>query len=136
MKSDVTNLTKPPTTAACPRCGTPLVVDEVADASIALCPACRQSFTLRPFVDQRKTSRKALASLWLGIATMLFACLTGVPAIAVGIVALYEISGNEERLRGRRPAALGIALGVFFSLLCTPVVSVLLLALVETIRAG
>jgi ABC-type spermidine/putrescine transport system permease subunit II len=113
-----------------------LAVEEVPGVNIALCPACRHSFTLRPFVDKRKTSRKAILSLWLGIGTLLFACLTGVPAALVGAVALYEISRNEERLKGRRLAVAGIAMGIFFSFLCTPVVLVVIAAFIDTIRKG
>ena len=68
------------------------------------------------------TSGKAIASLILGI-LLVFACLTGVPAILFGRSALREIRLSEGRLRGRRMAVAGIVLGLLgclYTLLLIP----------------
>jgi hypothetical protein len=64
----------------------------------------------------RRTSGLATASLVLGM-LFLFACLAGVPAILLGVQALGEIRQSGGRLRGRRRAWAGIALGALGCLL-------------------
>lgn len=56
-------------------------------------------------------SRKAVASLALGI-LFFFACVTGLPAIILGVEALRDIDRNKARLRGRALARWGIGLGI------------------------
>ena len=87
----------------CPDCGREVVVHKPApDPEVLFI-----SDEPRPTV----TSGKAIASLILGI-LLVFACLTGVPAILFGRSALREIRLSEGRLRGRQMAVAGIVLGL------------------------
>lgn len=62
------------------------------------------------------TNGKAVSSLALGL-TFFLGCLSGLPAIFVGIQALRELKQSTAPTRGRRLAIAGIALGVFDCLL-------------------
>jgi hypothetical protein len=67
----------------------------------------------------RRLSRKAVASLALGIASIFFFCLTAIPALILATLALVDLHRHEHRLRGRKLAVAGIVLAVlcgFFSL--------------------
>ncbi|WZO99014.1 DUF1559 domain-containing protein [Isosphaeraceae bacterium EP7] len=82
------------------------------------CPSCGREcrqpmFDLgdRDFAVGSVTSGKAIASVALG-ALFFFACLSGVPAILLGQFALDDIKRGGGRIRGRRLAIAGIALGV------------------------
>jgi prepilin-type processing-associated H-X9-DG protein len=59
----------------------------------------------------RRVSRAAVASLALGLASLLLLFLTGIPAIWVGVNALRAMNAAEDRVRGRRLAWAGIVLG-------------------------
>jgi Protein of unknown function (DUF1559)/Domain of unknown function (DUF4190) len=96
----------------------------------ALCPSCQRvlivpqpkpitEMELGPLkhVSPRKTSGKAIASLVLGIGSVLTGVLTGLPAILVGILALVDIHFPWKRVSGRGIAVLGIILGCVSSYL-------------------
>jgi hypothetical protein len=57
------------------------------------------------------TSGHAILSFVLGL-LFVFACVTGLPAILVGRAALDDIARSGGRLRGRKLAIAGIALGM------------------------
>ncbi len=61
--------------------------------------------------ETARVSGKAVASLALGVPSLLFLCTTGIPAFLLGYLALREINGSEGRVRGRGLAVAGIALG-------------------------
>ena len=54
-----------------------------------------------PLGDTRKTSRKAIASLTLGIASGFLFCATAIPALILAVWAIYDIEQHAETLRGR-----------------------------------
>ena len=58
-----------------------------------------------------RTSRKAKASLILGLCSFVACCLTGVPAIVLGILGLLDINNPMKRVTGKRLAIAGIVLG-------------------------
>jgi len=62
-----------------------------------------------------KTSGKAIASLVLGIGSLLTAVLTGLPAILFGILALVDINNPRKHVSGKGIAISGIVLGSFMS---------------------
>ncbi|HEX7447238.1 MAG TPA: DUF4190 domain-containing protein [Pirellulales bacterium] len=90
-------------------------------------------FEFRPVGDMRKISRKAIASLALGLIAAVFACflavarapgrvgpamgliaavfscLAALPGVVLGVMALAEISRPGEHLKGRTMAKAGIA---------------------------
>jgi hypothetical protein len=53
----------------------------------------------------------------LGVASLLFAIVTGLPAVIVGYRALFAINASDGRLTGRRVAIAGVVLGSVTSLL-------------------
>lgn len=58
-----------------------------------------------------KTSGLAIASLVLGLSSFVLICLTGIPAIICGIVALTRIGRPGENAKGQGLAITGIVLG-------------------------
>src|SRR5205085_59797 len=64
-----------------------------------------------------QTSGKAVAALALGLCSLVFSCLTGVPALILGFKALGEISRSQGRLSGKPLAIVGMLVSAF-SLLC------------------
>jgi prepilin-type processing-associated H-X9-DG protein len=93
----------------------------------ARCPDCGREFRVpaierKPepepapavvFIDDGppRTSVNAYLSLLFGL-FFVFACLTGIPAILLGVSARREIARRGGRLRGRAAANVGIGLGV------------------------
>ena len=63
-----------------------------------------------------QTSGKATATLILGLLSLVFSCLTALPALIVGIVAIGEINRSEGALTGKGLAFAGMILGVMTSL--------------------
>src|SRR5262245_4266942 len=65
------------------------------------------------------TSRAAVASLVLGAASLLLlaGCLTGLPALLLGLSALRAVNTSGGKLRGRRLASAGLVLGAAGTLL-------------------
>ena len=59
-----------------------------------------------------KTSGMAIASMILGILSVLTCMLTALPAIILGIVSLIRISGSSRRLKGSGFAIAGIAIPI------------------------
>ena len=80
--------------------------------------------SLRPI----ETSGKAMASLILGLCSLrVSACLTGVPAIVLGIMGLSDINNPKKRVKGSGMATTGIVLGCLTSFLFVPVILIALL---------
>ncbi len=123
-------------TTNCPRCGARLATDAMDDEATILCAACRHSFVFRPSTDVRKFSRKAIASLALGIASIVFWCLAGVPAVVLGVLALIEIRRHQDQLKGRQFAIAGIIIGCSLGMICFPVLAAFLLPAFQALRSG
>jgi prepilin-type processing-associated H-X9-DG protein len=86
----------------CPGCGGEMSLPD---------PVPPEAWLLADEPGPRTMSPKAIASLALGV-LFIFACFTGLPAIALGGAALDEIGRSKGRLRGRGMAIAGIALGM------------------------
>lgn len=126
-----------PQTAICPNCGAKLVTEGLADGTTILCAACRFAFVPRPAGGTCKFSRKAIASLALGLASVLLSCLAAVPGVLLGIMALVEITRREEEVKGRRIAMAGIAASCLLGTLGAAVVWALLLPAIQMLhKAG
>jgi Domain of unknown function (DUF4190)/Protein of unknown function (DUF1559) len=115
------------------KCGNEFPVPEPAPERIE-CPVCHRAFTLkkkgstaparrRARDESERTSRKAIWSLGLGIASFVFALFTAIPAIILGIKALNEIGCSRGRVRGSGLALAGLITGA----IGTVVVAVVLL---------
>lgn len=73
---------------------------------------------------QPQTSGLAIASLVLGILSFLFACLTALPAVVCGHLALGKIRRSDGSLSGSGMAITGLVIGYIF-IAIIPVVAVL-----------
>jgi hypothetical protein len=118
----------------CPSCGASLPTAGLVPGVLVQCARCNWQFrlgeavvptlsapagtapALPPLVESEGTSGLAITSFVLGLVPCF--CLTGIPAIFCGAVALSEISKETSRLRGSVLATLGIILGVIWTLLC------------------
>lgn len=58
--------------------------------------------------QQSVSSGKATAALILGLLSFFFSCLTGLPGLILGIIALSDISSSQGRLTGKGKAIFGI----------------------------
>jgi hypothetical protein len=101
----------------CPKCGRRLVADGLQPAALVLCAGCRAVFD-RIDPAARRTSRKAVASLVLGCASLIGMFFTGIPAVLLGIGALRSIRRQPDTLKGAPLAIGGIATGTVFGLMC------------------
>jgi len=90
--------------AKCPVCGRELVVPSASKG--APVPEMPEFTPL-----ESATSGKAIASLVLGLLSLVLCLLTGVPAIILGSLGLSDISNSKGRLGGRGLAIAGISLG-------------------------
>ena len=99
-------------TVSCPNCGTALAAHELAGGGPAICAYCSHPFWFQPQGDVRRVSRKAVASLVLGIASIFFFCLTAIPALTLAALALVDLHRHRYQLRGRNIAVAGIVLAV------------------------
>ncbi len=94
--------------ARCSVCGHVLTVPAA--------PRAAEVFYIPPEPPVQATCRKAITSILLS--TFFFiGCLSGLPAIVVGLAALKEIRQSGGRLRGRKLAIAGIVLGVMSCIL-------------------
>ena len=123
-----------PAAANCPHCGASLATEAVDDGTTIVCAACRQSFVLGSGADARRYSRKALASLVLGICSIVFWCAAGIPAIILGVLALIDIRQNKDQLKGKQAAIAGIVVGCTIGVICFPVILGLLLPAFQALR--
>ena len=123
-------------TTICPHCGGALITEGLADGATIVCARCRGAFEFRPQGDTRKISRKAVASLVLGLAAAVFSCLTAVPAIVLGVLALIDIRRREETLRGRRIALTGIAASLLLGTVAAPILLSLVLPAVQVLKGA
>lgn len=77
-----------------------------------------------PAAAPSKTSRKAIASLILGLLSLVTCLLTGIPAIIFGILGLSSIGKSQGRLTGHGLAVAGIVLGGIGTVLSIPAIIV------------
>ena len=119
---------------SCPNCNSPLVVEYLPARVTIICASCRQRFTRDRLTARAKTSRKAIASLALGLAALFAMCLTGIPAIVMGILALRDIRRSQGRTRGHGLAVAGIVTGSLFGVVCMPISVAFMLPALQRIR--
>lgn len=106
------------------QCGRHFATPEANAGKRARCVVCGHEMTLPVLAPPAtevlfipdapgptETSGKAIASFTFGV-FFIFACLSGLPAIWLGVSALREIDRSGGRLTGKRMAATGIVLGV------------------------
>jgi prepilin-type processing-associated H-X9-DG protein len=96
----------------CPECGGELVIAEASPLVEFAAPAVGDPIRF-------PSSGRAMASLVLGLLSLVFAALTGIPAIVLGCLGLIDVKKSRGRAGGRAAAVSGIALGVFGSTVVT-----------------
>ena len=123
----------------CPKCGRDVMIPSIEPAREAEVPLRPEAVTgrrRRPDIShleeeddweerrprrrrapEARTSALAVTSLVLGILSICFTVLTGLPAILLGVIALIVISGSGGRLRGTGLAVGGLVTGLLGSLL-------------------
>ena len=116
-------------------CGNEFQTREEDAGRRARCPACQRELIVpqpKPFsagdhtmlhgLGPTRTSGKAIASLVLGLCSIVTCLLTGLPAIVLGILGLLDIKNPTKRLTGQGFAIAGIVLGSVTSLLISVLV--------------
>jgi len=100
---------------ACLRCGYDLTGITIGSA----CPECGAPVTPAFQSAMMPTSGKAIASLVLGICSIVTCMLYGIPAIVCGVLAIvfykkasYQISAGERTLQSRSMAKAGLICGI------------------------
>lgn len=86
---------------------------------------------------QSTSSKKAITSLALGLASFICMFFTGIAAIILGIIAMSEISKSNGRLKGQGIATTGIVLGALGCLWTLPVLLLaMLMPAVQQVRSA
>lgn len=116
--------------AICPACGTSLAPGAVQ--SVGAVPVMPAALPL----GEEPRSGKAVASLVLGLMSFIALCITGIPAIVLGALAIGDVRRAAGRLKGHGMAVAGIVCGSIGSTLmvCAPVLIALLLPAVQAAR--
>jgi tetratricopeptide (TPR) repeat protein len=104
-------------TKNCPNCDSPLLVDPSTVRGTIICAKCRYRFIPGAAAEPVTLSGKAVASALLGLGATLAFCVTGVPAIVLGVLALREIHRSAGQTRGRWLAVTGIVTGTLFGVI-------------------
>lgn len=125
---------KATSTETCPNCLAALVTDGVTTGWTIICANCRTPFQYQAEQVKTVTSGKAIASLVLGLSSLFAACLTGIPAVILGILALRDIRHSKQDMVGGRLAGTGIATGGLCSVICGPIVLAIALPAVQMMR--
>lgn len=107
-------------TVGCPKCGTVLDPRGVRPGQVVQCGACGTQFPLDDPLAPAGTSGMAVTSFVLGLASIVGLCLTGVPAIIFGMLALGDIRRSGGVLKGHGLAVTGILMGTVCGVLCLP----------------
>jgi hypothetical protein len=107
--------------ASCPACGTALA----PGAAVSRLPADMMPPTAAAGPE---TSPKAIWSLVLGLLGLFLTCLTGIPAMILGVLALADIRRRPDRYEGQGMAVAGIVTGGIGTLLLLPLAMVIALA--------
>jgi hypothetical protein len=79
------------------------------------CESC--SFDLldsQPAIPKAKTSKMAILSLLLGISSLFFFVITGIPAIILGNISNIRIKRRKDRLKGQLIAIVSIFISLLF----------------------
>lgn len=108
----------------CQRCGATMRDD------VAFCPNCGSSTQtsglpapgVAPVYTAPETDGKATASLVLGILSLFFSILTGIPAIILGHLSRSDVRKSSGRLTGEGMALAGLILG-YLSIAWLPIIA-------------
>ena len=100
----------------CPKCEATLIADGLAEGQQVRCVQCATLFRLG---EEQKTSADRLAwrSFWLGLSSLVFLFLTGIPAIYYGIRSMLRMRFTKPRPKDQFAAVSGTMLGGCFGVI-------------------
>lgn len=101
----------------CESCQRPLLLE--GESILVRCSACGK-ISERDANRSKATDRMAWRSLWLGLASVFFLFLTGLPAIYYGVRSLLRMRYTAAEKGDRVAAVGGITSGLFFGLVIGP----------------
>ena len=81
------------------------------------------------------TSGKAVAALVLGILSLGFSCLTAIPALIVGFLAIGDINRSRGQLGGKGLAITGIVVSLVMPLISIVIGGIMVAMLLPAIQA-
>jgi hypothetical protein len=117
----------------CPDCGRELLIP---DSSNVYAAPRAEEFGPPKWEGEPTTSGKAIASLVLGLCSFVpfFCCLTGIPALILGVLGLNEASRSHGRIKGQGFAIAGIVTGSIGSLFA--IIGMLIALLLPAVQAA
>lgn len=130
---------QPNESPTCPHCGVSLVTEHVPAGTLVICSECRSPIANSGATSRAPISRKAIASVCLGIAAVFVSCIAGIPAIVLGVLALRDIRSSSEKvesLRGKQLAMAGIATGTLFGVICAPMMLMISVPIAAAVRTA
>lgn len=100
----------------CQNCESELETSFIASTAdvVIRCGNCGELFS--PLQNTGAVDKNAWRSLWLGLASLLLFCFTGIPALYFGIKSLLRGRYTRTRPQDRRAAVAGIMLGGLFGI--------------------
>ncbi len=119
---------------SCPACGTALAPGAPPRPAAPAEPYRSPMMPPGEPMGEPQTSAKAVTSLVLGIMSFGLWCVTGVPAIILGALALGDIRRAAGRMKGSGMATAGIVTGSASTLCAFPIMIALLLPAVQMSR--
>jgi zinc protease len=134
MSARPMSITLTPRQTNCPQCRAELAIQSAELGQEVICAACHHRFVPQWLTLVTRMSRMAITSLALAVFSLLGSCLTGFPAIALGILALSDIQRSRGRITGTKTAISGIVTGAILSSIYVPVWIALAFPLAQMIQ--
>ena len=101
----------------CPHCHSELVLGLISHQQQFRCAECGTISQPQRVPSGHPTNRAALWSFWLGISSIVLLWITGIPALILGIRALWQMRHQKRTKQEKRWAVTGTVLGTLFGLL-------------------
>jgi hypothetical protein len=124
--------------ATCGSCGVALITEDLLETDVLSCTSCGSTVRLAEAADiEARTSRQAVFSLLLGLASIIGLFLTGIPAIVFGVRSLRLIRREPAHYKGRGLAIAGIVTGSGFGVIfgaCMTMVSIIAVPMISGIN--
>lgn len=100
----------------CPSCRAEIACVQMSDDALVRCSCCGNVFETSVHNTASKLNPRAMISFALGLCSLGFLMLTGIPAIMMGLRSLKQIRQSEQREHGKWMSYSGIALGSVFGI--------------------
>jgi uncharacterized protein (UPF0212 family) len=100
----------------CPSCRAEIACVQMSDDALVRCSCCGNVFETSVHNTASKLNPRAMISFALGLCSLGFLMLTGIPAIMMGLRSLKQIRQSEQREHGKWMSYCGIAMGSVFGI--------------------